>query len=63
LLDSVLVLWAALAVKSSGRAIRGGFIHKAVDRHAGTVRGYRRQPAATCKWLISNGYSCCAAIF
>jgi hypothetical protein len=39
LLDSVLVLWAALAVKSSGRAARGEFIHKAMDRLAGTVRG------------------------
>jgi hypothetical protein len=63
MLDSMLVLWASLTPKSSDRAARGGFIHKAVEQHAGAVPGYRRRPSGARKRLISNGYSCCAAIF
>jgi chloramphenicol 3-O-phosphotransferase len=67
LLDSMLVLWAALTVKSSGRAARDEVIHKAAERRAdaapGVRRGCQRRPGDARKWLIRNGYSCCAAIF
>jgi len=59
----MLVLWAALTIKSSGRAARGGVIHKAVHRRARAVRGCQRRPGDAHKWLIRNGYSCCATIF
>jgi hypothetical protein len=56
-------LWTALTVKSSDRVARGGVIHKAAERRAGAVPGCRRRLGDARKRLISNGYSCCAAIF